>query len=165
LCKAHIQLRTFAVQYICAGSKIISMSTQNKRLTIIVSVVAFLLLIPFIAMQFTNEVNWNLFDFIAAAVLLLGTGLLCEFVMRKVKKNTHRIIISTCTTTHLGRTCCWYFRFIYCRAVVASAQHTLYIIKLLPCRTCLCRTAGYYRKADTEVRKRYIAHAPKLYQK
>jgi peptidoglycan/LPS O-acetylase OafA/YrhL len=69
------------------------MSTQNKRLIIILSVVAFLLLIPFIAMQFTNEVNWNLFDFVAAAVLLLGTGLLCEFVMRKVKKNTHRIII------------------------------------------------------------------------
>jgi peptidoglycan/LPS O-acetylase OafA/YrhL len=66
---------------------------KNKRPIIILLVVAFILLIPFIAMQFTNEVNWNLFDFIAAAVLLLGTGLLCEFVMRKVKKNTHRIII------------------------------------------------------------------------
>jgi peptidoglycan/LPS O-acetylase OafA/YrhL len=66
---------------------------QNKRLIIIVFVVASLLLIPFIAMQFTNEVNWNLFDFIAAAVLLLSTGLLCEFVLRKVKNNTHRIII------------------------------------------------------------------------
>lgn len=66
---------------------------QNKRLTIIISVVALLLLIPFIAMQFTHEVNWSLFDFIAAAVLLLGTGLLCELVLRKVKKNTHRIIL------------------------------------------------------------------------
>ncbi len=66
---------------------------QNKRLIIIVLVVAFLLLIPFIAMQFTNEVNWSLFDFIAAAVLLLGTGLLCELVLRKVKKAKHRIII------------------------------------------------------------------------
>jgi peptidoglycan/LPS O-acetylase OafA/YrhL len=66
---------------------------KNKRPIIILLVIAFILLIPFIAMQFTNEVNWNLFDFIAAAVLLLGTGLLCEFVLRKVKKNTHRIII------------------------------------------------------------------------
>jgi peptidoglycan/LPS O-acetylase OafA/YrhL len=69
------------------------MPTQNKRLIIIVSVVAFLLLIPFIAMQFTNELNWNSFDFIAAAALLLGTGLLCELVLRKVKKTKHRIII------------------------------------------------------------------------
>ncbi len=66
---------------------------HNKRLIIIVSVVAFILLIPFIAMQFTNEVNWNSFDFIAAAVLLLGAGLLCELVLRKVKKTKHRIII------------------------------------------------------------------------
>jgi peptidoglycan/LPS O-acetylase OafA/YrhL len=69
------------------------MNIKYKRLIIIVSVVAFLLLIPLIAMQFTNEVNWSLFDFIAAAVMLLGTGLLCEFVMRKVKKKSHRIII------------------------------------------------------------------------
>jgi ABC-type proline/glycine betaine transport system permease subunit len=26
-------------------------------------------------------------------ILLLGTGLLCEFVMRKVKKREHRILI------------------------------------------------------------------------
>jgi peptidoglycan/LPS O-acetylase OafA/YrhL len=69
------------------------MNMQNKRLLIIVSVVVFILLIPLIAMQFTNEVNWSLFDFIAAAVLLLGTGLLCELVMRKVKKNRDRIIV------------------------------------------------------------------------
>lgn len=66
---------------------------QNKRLIIIISIVALLLLIPFIAMQFNNEVNWSLFDFIAAAALLFGTGLLCDFVLRKVKKNTHRIIL------------------------------------------------------------------------
>jgi dolichyl-phosphate-mannose--protein O-mannosyl transferase len=52
-----------------------------------------LLLIPFIAMQFTNEVAWSLFDFVVAAILLLGTGLLCEFVLRKVNKTKHRLII------------------------------------------------------------------------
>ena len=50
--------------------------TQNKRLIGIVLTVALLLLIPFIAMQFTNEVKWSLPDFVAAGVLLLGTGLL-----------------------------------------------------------------------------------------
>ncbi len=66
---------------------------KNKRFVIIVSVVAFILLIPFIAMQFTNEVNWSLFDFTAAALLLFGIGILSELVMRKVKNNKHRIIL------------------------------------------------------------------------
>ena len=66
---------------------------QNKRLIGILLAVALLLLIPLIAMQFTDEVNWTLFDFIGAAVLLLGTGLMSEFVLRKVKKTKHRIAI------------------------------------------------------------------------
>lgn len=69
------------------------MITQNKRLIIILLIVAFLLLIPFIAMQFIAEVNWSLFDFVAMGVLLLGTGLLCELVMRKVSKIENRIAI------------------------------------------------------------------------
>jgi hypothetical protein len=69
------------------------MITQNKRLIGIVLTVALLLLIPLVAMQFTSEVNWNMFDFIVAGVLLLGTGLLCELVMRKVKKIEYRIAI------------------------------------------------------------------------
>jgi peptidoglycan/LPS O-acetylase OafA/YrhL len=66
---------------------------RNKRLIIIVLVVALLLLIPLIAMQFSDEVNWTLFDFIGAGVLLLGTGLICDFVLRKVKKIRLRIAI------------------------------------------------------------------------
>jgi ABC-type cobalt transport system substrate-binding protein len=69
------------------------MLTQNKRLIGIVLTVAILLLIPFLAMQFTSEVNWSSFDFVVAGVLLLGTGLLCELVLRLVKKTEHRIII------------------------------------------------------------------------
>jgi len=66
---------------------------QNKRLIGILLTVAFLLLIPLIAMQITDEVNWTLPDFIAAGVLLLGTGLMCELVLRKVKKPKLRIAI------------------------------------------------------------------------
>ena len=69
------------------------MIIQNKRLMVIVLTVAVLWLIPLIAMQFTNAVNWNMFDFIAAGGLLLGTGLMCELVMRKVKKINYRISI------------------------------------------------------------------------
>ena len=57
------------------------MITQNKRLFGIVISVAILLLIPLIAMQFSDQVNWKLADFVIAGVLLFGTGLICEFVM------------------------------------------------------------------------------------
>ena len=69
------------------------MIKQNKRLIGIVLTVVLLLLIPLIAMQFTKEVDWKLIDFVVMGVLLIGTGLLCELVMRKVKKVGHRIII------------------------------------------------------------------------
>ena len=69
------------------------MLTKNKRLIGIVLTVVILLLIPLIAMQFTNEVDWKLPDFIIMGVLLLGTGLLCELVMRKFKRLEHRIFL------------------------------------------------------------------------
>ena len=69
------------------------MLIKNKRVTAIVIITVLLLLIPLIAMQFTNEVNWTLFDFVAAGVLLLGTGLLCELVIRKVTNIKYRIAI------------------------------------------------------------------------
>lgn len=65
---------------------------KNQRLKLILTSVGILLLIPLIAMQFTNEVDWNTFDFIVMGALLLGTGLLCELVMRKVLNNKTRII-------------------------------------------------------------------------
>jgi hypothetical protein len=55
--------------------------------------IALILLIPLIAKQFTDEVNWSLLDFILAGTLLLGTGLTCELVWRKVKKKSLRIAI------------------------------------------------------------------------
>lgn len=69
------------------------MITQNKRLIGIVLTVALLLLIPFTAMLFTNEVKWSRFDFVIAGVLLLGTGLTCEFVLRKVAQTGYRIAL------------------------------------------------------------------------
>ena len=69
------------------------MTIQNKRLTGILTTVAVLLLIPLIAMQFSPEVNWSPVDFAVAGVLLFGTGMSCELVLRKVKKTVHRIVI------------------------------------------------------------------------
>ncbi|MFN3446061.1 MAG: hypothetical protein ACK44D_09985 [Bacteroidia bacterium] len=66
---------------------------KNKRLIIILASASTLLLIPLIAMQFTNEVNWSVSDFVIMGGLLFGTGLLCELIMRKVKSVTNRMII------------------------------------------------------------------------
>jgi uncharacterized membrane protein len=64
------------------------MIAQNKRLIGIVLVVAFLLLIPLVA-----GFPWSRFDFVVAGVLLLGTGLAIELVLRKVKRTSHRLAI------------------------------------------------------------------------
>lgn len=69
------------------------MTFNNKRLAGIMISAATLLVIPVIAMQFTKEVNWSGFDFLVAGILLFGTGLLSEFVLRTVKKRNYRIIL------------------------------------------------------------------------
>ena len=70
------------------------MIPKPKTFLILLSIVLLLLLIPFVAMQFTNEVNWSLMDFVMAGILLLGTSLVIELVLRKVKSTKHRLLIS-----------------------------------------------------------------------
>jgi len=69
------------------------MTIPNIRLIGIVLTVGFLLLIPLVAMRFTNEVNWTLLDFTVAGFLLLSAGLSCELVMRKVNNLWYRIVL------------------------------------------------------------------------
>lgn len=67
------------------------MITQNKRFLGIVLGIVLLLCIPLIAMQFSEEVDWSIFDFLVAGVLLFGTALVAELVLRKVKNRNSRI--------------------------------------------------------------------------
>ncbi|TDN84749.1 hypothetical protein DET49_11870 [Salegentibacter sp. 24] len=67
---------------------------RTKRLFILVLIVGAILLIPFIAMQFTTEVNWTASDFIIMGILLLVTGLGIDLVLRKVSKTQNRLLIS-----------------------------------------------------------------------
>lgn len=67
-------------------------TNQNKRLVTILATAIILLLIPLIAMKFTNEVNWKTFDFIVAGILLIGTGLTLELILRKIKTIRYRIL-------------------------------------------------------------------------
>ncbi len=52
-----------------------------------------LLMIPFIAMQFTGEVQWTLGDFVIAGLILLGTGLIIDFTIRKINQPSLRFIL------------------------------------------------------------------------
>ena len=66
---------------------------KNRRLFFILAGAALLLSVPLIAMQFTPEVDWDVKDFLIMGVLLLGTGTICELVLRTVKNKTHRLLI------------------------------------------------------------------------
>ncbi|MDT0687024.1 hypothetical protein [Autumnicola psychrophila] len=66
---------------------------KTKRILFIVLIVGALLLIPLIAMQFSDEVVWDLFDFLVVGILLLGTGLLIDLVLRKVSTTKNRVVI------------------------------------------------------------------------
>jgi peptidoglycan/LPS O-acetylase OafA/YrhL len=65
----------------------------KKRFLILLGIIATLLLIPFVAMQFTTEVNWTAFDFIVMGLLLLGVGTAIEFILRKVKTKSQKIAL------------------------------------------------------------------------
>ncbi len=71
----------------------------NKRLFGIIFGAISLLLIPFV-LQLTigtgidgQGFNWQFGDFLVFGFLLLGTGLLFELVMRKVKSTSKRFLI------------------------------------------------------------------------
>jgi hypothetical protein len=66
---------------------------QNKRIIFLVIAVACILLVPFFAMQFTDEVAWDLVDFAVAGTLLLGTGLGFELAMRKTGNTAYRAAV------------------------------------------------------------------------
>ena len=43
-------------------------------------------------MQFTREIKWSASDFVAAGVLLVGAGLVYQFVVTRLASKTHRVI-------------------------------------------------------------------------
>lgn len=51
---------------------------------------AFILLIPLIAMQFTNEVNWDTLDFLIMGVLLFSAGLTYILITKISDKTSYR---------------------------------------------------------------------------
>lgn len=66
----------------------------SRQIMFIVLGAAFLLLMPLLAMQFTDEVAWDLFDFAVAGALLVGTGGIYVLLARRVSKARYRVVLA-----------------------------------------------------------------------
>jgi hypothetical protein len=67
----------------------------------IVLAAAFILLLPLVAMQITDEVVWNLADFAVAGVVLVGTGLTYALIARKAGNIAYRAAVGVAIATTL----------------------------------------------------------------
>jgi hypothetical protein len=74
---------------------------QNKNIIRIALSTAAILLLPLLAMQFTDEVVWDLVDFVIAGALLFGTGLTYELVARKGGTNAYRAAVGVAVAAAL----------------------------------------------------------------
>ena len=73
-------------------------NTTYKAAIRIALATGFILLLPLLAMQFTNEVVWDLADFIVAGVLLFGTGLTYKLAAIKVGNIVYRSAVGLALT-------------------------------------------------------------------
>lgn len=66
---------------------------QNKVFLWIAIATGLILLIPLIAMQNSNDWNWDETDFIIIGTLLFGTGSLFVLAARKIRTKSRRVVI------------------------------------------------------------------------
>ena len=65
---------------------------KKKSIIRVVLITLSILAIPFIAMQFNEQVAWSKFDFLVVGTLLLSLGLSIEIILDKVKSLNSRFI-------------------------------------------------------------------------
>lgn len=75
--------------------------SKTKRLVVTVALTLVLLMIPLVAMQFTDEVVWTAGDFLVAGVLLLAAGLAYERVTRSVSNTYYQLACAVALFTAL----------------------------------------------------------------
>jgi hypothetical protein len=75
--------------------------SKNKSILRVAFATAFLLMIPFVAMQYSDEVVWTAFDFVVAGVLLFGAGLTFELISRRRPGIAYRIGVAVAVFTGL----------------------------------------------------------------
>ncbi|MBT8309202.1 MAG: hypothetical protein HKO72_09320 [Flavobacteriaceae bacterium] len=67
------------------------LQSTTKRLAIWALVIVALLMIPLVAMQFTNEVNWDVSDFAIMGSVLIAIAMIYELVARRSEQTVYRI--------------------------------------------------------------------------
>ena len=78
------------------------MMTQSQRSTLLYSIPFVILSIPLMAMQFTEEVNWTISDFLVMGILLFTTVFTIDFVLKKLKTLKSRLILIVGTVVLLA---------------------------------------------------------------
>ena len=64
-----------------------------KRIPFIFLMILGVLLIPYLAMQFSQEVNWSVFDFMAMGFLLFAAGVTVDLIFGKAQAQYRWLII------------------------------------------------------------------------
>lgn len=73
-----------------------------KKIIRVASITILLLLIPFIAMFVTDEMNWSAADFVVAGVLVFSAGIIYEWLSTKGSSIIHRTAVALAVITSLG---------------------------------------------------------------
>ncbi len=68
-----------------------------NRTKILIIIPLIFLSIPAIAMLFTDEVNWTIYDFVIMGILLYGTAFTCELILRMSKSMAVKIVLCSIT--------------------------------------------------------------------
>lgn len=70
-----------------------SLLSSNQVFGWLAAITGFILSIPLVAMQFSNDVQWDFSDFLIMGCLLFGTGSLFVLLARHVQLRKHQIMI------------------------------------------------------------------------
>jgi hypothetical protein len=89
----NVVLRSFLPGKPLESSLNIEIMGNGRLLHILVGAVV-ILFVPLVAMLFTKEVKWTYIDFLVAGILLVGTGLVLELILRKVKEAKYKLLAS-----------------------------------------------------------------------
>jgi hypothetical protein len=79
----------------------VAINTTYKSAGRIALAVAFILLLPLLAMQFTDQVVWDVTDFAVAGALLFGAGFTSELVARKAGNIAYRAAVGVAVAAAL----------------------------------------------------------------
>lgn len=70
----------------------VTQQNAARSIVLVLALTAAVLAVPLVAMQFTHDVAWKRADFAMAVVLLLGTGLIYELMVKRARHGLVRAL-------------------------------------------------------------------------